>query len=79
MKPTRPGNSRSSNRRPGIQGRLGLKVTIDGARIEFDDGWGLLRASNTSPVLVMRCEADTPKRLKEIQQLIEKKVHELNK
>ena len=59
---------------------LGLKViTIDGARIEFDDGWGLLRASNTSPVLVMRCEADTPKRLKEIQQLIEKKVHELNK
>ncbi len=59
---------------------LGLKViTIDGARIEFDDGWGLLRASNTSPVLVMRCEAYTPKRLKEIQQLIEKKVHELNK
>ncbi len=59
---------------------LGLKViTIDGARIEFDDGWGLLRASNTSPVLVMRCEADTPKRLKQIQQLIEKKVHELNK
>ncbi len=59
---------------------LGLKViTIDGARIEFEDGWGLLRASNTSPVLVMRCEADTPKRLKEIQRLIEKKVTELNK
>ncbi|HPK00736.1 MAG TPA: phosphomannomutase, partial [Candidatus Hydrogenedentes bacterium] len=59
---------------------LKLKViTIDGARIEFDDGWGLLRASNTSPALVMRCEANTPKRLKEIQKLIEQKVHELNK
>jgi len=59
---------------------LGLKViTIDGARIEFEDGWGLLRASNTSPVLVMRCEADSPKRLKEIKHLIERKVNELNK
>ncbi len=59
---------------------LGLEVnTIDGARIEFEDGWGLLRASNTSPALVMRCEADTPKRLKEIKSLIEKKVKELNK
>ncbi len=59
---------------------LKLKViTIDGARIEFDDGWGLLRASNTSPALVMRCEANTRKRLKEIQTLIEEKVQELNK
>jgi phosphomannomutase/phosphoglucomutase len=32
-------------------------VTLDGARITFDDGWGLLRASNTQPVLVMRFEA----------------------
>ena len=46
-------------------------ATIDGARIEFDDGWGLLRASNTSPVLVMRCEAETRKRLNEIKKLIE--------
>jgi len=52
-------------------------VTIDGARIEFDDGWGLLRASNTSPKLVMRVEADTPKRMKEIRKLIEDKVKQL--
>ncbi|HNR36441.1 MAG TPA: phosphomannomutase, partial [Candidatus Hydrogenedentes bacterium] len=53
--------------------------TIDGARIEFPDGWGLLRASNTSPVLVMRCEADSRKRLKEIHDLIRAKLDELNK
>jgi len=59
---------------------LGLDVvTIDGARIEFPDGWGLIRASNTSPKLVMRVEADTPKRVKEIRALIEKKVAELNR
>jgi len=59
---------------------LGLSVvTIDGARIEFPDGWGLLRASNTSPKLVMRVEAETPKRVKEIRKLIEDKVAELNK
>jgi phosphomannomutase/phosphoglucomutase len=59
---------------------LGLDVNdIDGARIEFDDGWGLLRASNTSPVLVMRCEAETKKRLNEISKLIETTVKRLNK
>lgn len=35
-------------------------VTLDGVRMSFDDGWGLLRASNTQPVLVMRFEAGTP-------------------
>jgi phosphomannomutase/phosphoglucomutase len=34
-------------------------VTIDGVRITFADGWGLLRASNTQPVLVMRFEASS--------------------
>ncbi|MFM1921080.1 MAG: hypothetical protein RLZZ303_2714 [Candidatus Hydrogenedentota bacterium] len=58
----------------------GLDVnTIDGARIEFPDGWGLLRASNTSPKLVMRVEADTKKRMTEIQKMIESKLKELNK
>jgi len=62
-----------------FQKELGLEVnTIDGARIEFSDGWGLLRASNTSPMLVMRCEADSPKRLEEIKALVEGKVKELN-
>ena len=34
-------------------------VTIDGARIRFEKGWGLIRASNTQPVLVLRFEAKT--------------------
>ncbi len=33
--------------------------TIDGVRVSFDKGWGLVRASNTQPVLVMRFEAET--------------------
>ena len=37
--------------------------TLDGVRITFADGWGLLRASNTQPVLVMRFEAQTPETL----------------
>ena len=41
--------------------------TIDGVRIAFPDGWGLLRASNTQPVLVMRFEAASPERLAEYQ------------
>ena len=36
--------------------------TIDGVRVNFGDGWGLVRASNTQPVLVMRVEANTPER-----------------
>ena len=43
------------------------KITIDGLRVNFDDGWGLLRASNTTPKLVLRFEADSPKRLNEIK------------
>jgi len=49
-------------------------IDIDGARIEFDDGWGLIRASNTQPVLVMRFEATSEKRLAEIRELIEGKI-----
>ncbi len=41
---------------------------IDGVRVEFQDGWGLLRASNTQPVLVMRFEAGTLDQLKEYEQ-----------
>jgi phosphomannomutase/phosphoglucomutase len=42
-------------------------VDVDGVRVLFGDGWGLLRASNTQPALVLRFEARTPKRLREIQ------------
>jgi len=54
-------------------------IDIDGVRLTFPDGWGLVRASNTQPVLVMRFEATTDKRLKEIQSLIENKINELIK
>jgi phosphomannomutase / phosphoglucomutase len=45
-------------------------IDIDGVRIEFGDGWGLVRASNTQPVVVVRFEARTPERLAEIQSMI---------
>lgn len=44
---------------------------IDGIRISFDDGFGLVRASNTQPVVVCRFEATSKARLEEIQNLIE--------
>jgi len=43
-------------------------IDTDGARVEFGDGWGLVRASNTQPVVVVRFEARTPERLAEIQE-----------
>ncbi len=46
-------------------------VDIDGARVDFGDGWGLIRASNTQPVLVLRAEARDEARLDEIRQELE--------
>lgn len=46
-------------------------IDIDGARILFEHGWGLVRASNTQPVIVMRFEANTEERLQEIRELME--------
>lgn len=45
---------------------------IDGVRAEFSDGWGLVRASNTSPYLILRFEADTTEALRRIQALFRK-------
>jgi len=42
-------------------------IEVDGARVLFGDGWGLIRASNTQPVLVVRFEARSAERLAEIQ------------
>ena len=50
---------------------------IDGIRVLFGDGWGLIRASNTQPVLVLRFEARTPERLDEIQALVLAKLREI--
>ena len=52
-------------------------IDIDGARITFPDGWGLVRASNTQPVLVLRYEAETPERLDEIRELIESTIERI--
>jgi phosphomannomutase / phosphoglucomutase len=43
-------------------------VDVDGARIQFKDGWGLVRPSNTQPILVLRAEATSPEALAEIKQ-----------
>ena len=49
------------------QGMTGNKILIDGLRLEFDDGWGLVRASNTSAALLFRFEAVTEQALQRIQ------------
>ncbi len=46
-------------------------IDVDGVRIVFDDGWGLVRASNTQPALVLRFEAQSQERLDEIRNLVE--------
>lgn len=43
-------------------------ITLDGLRVEYPDGWGLVRASNTSPALLLRFEAASNERLEEIKQ-----------
>ncbi|HHE40237.1 MAG TPA: phosphomannomutase/phosphoglucomutase, partial [Candidatus Cloacimonetes bacterium] len=52
---------------------------IDGMRITFEDGWALVRASNTQPVLVLRFESTTEQRLGEIKDMIMRKVEEFIK
>ncbi len=49
-------------------------ITIDGARIAFGKGWGLVRASNTQAILVLRFEADTKEDLDAIRSAVEKRV-----
>jgi phosphomannomutase/phosphoglucomutase len=52
-------------------------ITIDGARIIFEHGWGLVRASNTQAILVLRFEANSAESLKEIRQTVEERVLKL--
>lgn len=47
-------------------------ITVDGLRVEFKDGWGLVRASNTTPCLVLRFEADDEAALSQIQEKFKK-------
>ncbi len=46
-------------------------IDIDGARVLFPDGWGLIRASNTQPALVLRAEAHSEAALARIKRSIE--------
>ncbi|MES9955720.1 MAG: phosphomannomutase/phosphoglucomutase [Sedimenticola sp.] len=53
-------------------------VTMDGVRVEFRDGWGLARVSNTTPAMVFRFEADTPDALQRIQQMFSERLMALD-
>jgi phosphomannomutase / phosphoglucomutase len=54
-------------------------IDIDGVRVLFDDGWGLVRASNTQPALVLRFEAMSEPRLAEIRHLVESTLAKIEK
>jgi|Deesub1362A_J573_1020465.scaffolds.fasta_scaffold07976_2 phosphomannomutase/phosphoglucomutase len=54
-------------------------ITIDGVRIKFENGWGLVRASNTQPALVLRFEGYSPKALQEIQSFVMERLSRLVK
>jgi phosphomannomutase/phosphoglucomutase len=54
-------------------------VDIDGVRVRFEDGWGLIRASNTQPALVMRFEASNRETLEQNRKLVEHELEELKR
>ena len=49
-------------------------VAIDGARVQWPDGWGLVRCSNTQPILVLRFEAENESRIQEIQGILQAQI-----
>ncbi|MGB1540991.1 MAG: phosphomannomutase/phosphoglucomutase [Cycloclasticus sp.] len=53
-------------------------ITIDGVRVEFKDGWGLVRASNTTPSLVIRFEADDEEALGRIKEVFREQMLKIN-
>jgi phosphomannomutase/phosphoglucomutase len=53
-------------------------IDVDGVRVLFGDGWGLVRASNTQPALVVRFEARTPERLAEIKKVMADRLAEIS-
>ncbi len=57
----------------------GEMINIDGVRVNFPHGWGLLRASNTQPVLVLRFEAETEKSLEDIKALFDRFLKEVER
>ena len=59
--------------------RHGRTIEVDGVRVILEGGWGLIRASNTQPLLVLRYEAQSEARLQEIRALIEGTVAEVRR
>jgi phosphomannomutase/phosphoglucomutase len=59
--------------------KVGRTIEVDGVRVILDGGWGLVRASNTQPLLVLRWEANSEQRLLEIKALIEGTVEEVKR
>jgi phosphomannomutase len=55
--------------RAAFEGRFPV-TTLDGVRVDFGDGWGLIRASNTEPALTTRFEARTPERVQAIRNIM---------
>jgi phosphomannomutase/phosphoglucomutase len=62
--------------REGQWGEANL-TSIDGVRVDYPKGWGLIRASNTTPVLVLRFEADTQEELERIQDVFRGQLHKV--
>lgn len=52
-------------------------IDVDGVRVRFPQGWGLIRASNTQPALVLRFEAQSREKLNEYRSIVEQKLKEL--
>jgi phosphomannomutase/phosphoglucomutase len=62
--------------RPYFEAQEGELIDIDGYRLNFNYGWGLVRASNTQPILVLRFEAKTEEQLELIKAIFRKKLSE---
>jgi phosphomannomutase/phosphoglucomutase len=54
-------------------------ITIDGIRVCFDEGWGLIRASNTQPALVLRFEASSQAHLSQIKDYLERQLTDVTR
>jgi phosphomannomutase/phosphoglucomutase len=57
----------------------GRPTTIDGLRVDFPDGWGLVRASNTTPSLVARFEGRDEEALERVKEQFRKQLHAIDK
>lgn len=56
----------------------GEKTLIDGLRVDFDKSWGLVRASNTSPAITLRFEADSTDDLNQVQSLFRREINKID-